>query len=33
MAGILVSGLIMMLIARFALRSPFFQVRLESDPG
>jgi amino acid transporter len=32
-AGILISGLIMMLIARFWLRSPFFQVRPESDPG
>jgi amino acid transporter len=33
MLGILVSGLIMMLVARFWLRSPFFQVQQESDPG
>jgi amino acid transporter len=32
-AGIIISGLIMMLIARFWLRSPFFQVQRESDPG
>jgi amino acid transporter len=32
-AGIFISGLIMMLIARFWLRSPFFQVQRESDPG
>ena len=33
MAGILVSGLVMMLVARFWLKSPFFQVQRESDPG
>jgi len=33
MAGIFVSGLIMMGIARFWLRSPFFQFRRETDPG
>jgi amino acid transporter len=32
-AGIFISGLIMMLVARFWLRSPFFQVARESDPG
>jgi hypothetical protein len=32
-AGILISGVLMMLVARFWLRSPFFQVRRESDPG
>ena len=32
-AGILISGLVMMVVARFWLRSPFFQVRPESDPG
>jgi amino acid transporter len=32
-AGILISGLVMMAVARFWLRSPFFQVRPESDPG
>ena len=32
-AGILISGLLMMLVARFWLRSPFFQVQRESDPG
>ena len=32
-AGILISGVVMMLVARFWLRSPFFQVRPESDPG
>jgi hypothetical protein len=32
-AGILISGLVMLVVARFWLRSPFFQVRPESDPG
>ena len=32
-AGILISGVLMMLVARFWLRSPFFQVQRESDPG
>ena len=32
-AGILISGLLMLAVARFWLRSPFFQVRPESDPG
>ena len=31
--GIVAAGLIMMFIARFALRSSFFQIRRESDPG
>ena len=33
MLGIFASGLIMMLVARFWLRSPFFQFQRESDPG
>ena len=32
-AGIFIAGLIMLLIARFGLQSPFFQVQRESDPG
>ena len=32
-AGIFASGLIMLLVARFWLRSPFFQIARESDPG
>jgi amino acid transporter len=31
--GIFASGLIMLLAARFWLRSPFFQIERESDPG
>jgi hypothetical protein len=31
MVGIAVLGLVAMLVARFGLRSPFFQVRRESD--
>jgi amino acid transporter len=31
--GIVVSGLILMLVARFILKSPFFKIRRESDPG
>jgi len=31
--GIVVAGLVLMLVARFVLRSPFFGVRRESDPG
>jgi amino acid transporter len=33
MVGIIVSGLVMMVVSRFWLRSPFFQVQRESDPG
>ena len=33
MAGIIVAGLVLMLVARFGLRSWFFQTPLESDPG
>src|SRR6202167_5601031 len=33
MLGIVVLGLLLMLVARFWLRSPFFQVRRESDAG
>ena len=33
MVGIIVAGLILMLVARFGLRSWFFQTPLESDPG
>jgi hypothetical protein len=33
MVGIIVSGLLMMLVSRFWLRSPFFGVQRESDPG
>jgi amino acid transporter len=32
-AGIFIAGLVMILVARFWLRSPFFSVRRESDPG
>jgi amino acid transporter len=32
MVGIVVLGLLLMLVARFGLRSPFFQIRRESDP-
>jgi len=32
-AGIFIAGLVMLLVARFWLRSPFFSVRRESDPG
>jgi amino acid transporter len=31
--GVIAAGVIMMLIARFGLRSSFFQIRRESDPG
>ena len=31
--GIVVAGLLMMLVARFALRSPFFRIQRESDPS
>ncbi len=31
--GIVASGLILMFVARFILRSPFFQIKRESDPG
>jgi amino acid transporter len=33
LAGIVAAGLILMLAARFILRSPFFHVRRESDPA
>ena len=33
MVGIIVAGLVLMLVARFGLRSWFFQTPLESDPG
>jgi hypothetical protein len=33
LAGIVAAGLILMLAARFILRSPFFHIRRESDPA
>jgi len=33
MVGIVVAGLLLMLIARFGLKSWFFQIQRESDPG
>ncbi|SRR5712691_1148524 len=33
LAGVVAVGLLLMLFARFVLRSPFFQIRRESDPG
>jgi amino acid transporter len=33
MVGVIASGLVVMLIARFWLKSPFFQIRRESDPA
>ena len=33
MVGVIGSGIVMMLVARFILRSPFFQIRRESDTG
>jgi amino acid transporter len=33
MVGIIISGLVMMVVSRFWLRSPFFGVQRESDPG
>jgi amino acid transporter len=33
LAGIAVAGIILMLVARFVLRSPFFKIQRESDPG
>jgi amino acid transporter len=33
MIGIIVVGLILMLVSRFGLKSPFYQVQRESDPG
>ncbi len=33
MIGIIIAGLVLMLVSRFGLRSPFFQVGRESDPG
>ena len=33
MVGIIVSGLLLMLVARFGLKSWFFQTERESDPG
>jgi hypothetical protein len=31
MIGIIVAGLILMLVSRFVLRSPFFQIQRESE--
>jgi hypothetical protein len=31
--GVIVAGLLLMLVARFVLKSPFFSLRRESDPG
>jgi len=31
LAGIVVAGLLLMIVARFGLRSPFFQIERESD--
>ena len=31
LTGIVAAGLILLLVARFALHSPFFQIRRESD--
>ena len=31
--GVVVAGLLLMLVSRFVLRSPFFQTRRETDPG
>ena len=33
MLGVLVAGLILMLVSRFGLRSPFYRIRLESAPA
>ena len=33
MLGIIIAGLVLMLVSRFVLKSPFFQVQRESDPG
>ena len=33
MLGVLVAGLILMLVSRFVLRSPFYRIRLESAPA
>jgi amino acid transporter len=33
MVGIIISGLVMMVVSRFWLKSPFFAVARESDPG
>jgi hypothetical protein len=33
MIGILLSGLVMLVVSRFWLKSPFFAVQRESDPG
>jgi hypothetical protein len=33
MPGVLVAGLILMLVSRFGLRSPFYRIRLESAPA
>ena len=33
MLGIVVAGLLLMLVARFGLKSWFFQIPRESDPG
>jgi amino acid transporter len=33
MVGVIGSGLVLMLVARFVLQSPFFQIRRESDAG
>ncbi len=33
LVGIVASGLILMFVARYVLRSPFFQIARESEPG
>jgi amino acid transporter len=33
MLGVVVAGLILMLVSRFVLRSPFYRIRLESAPA
>ncbi len=33
LVGIVASGVILLFVARFVLRSPFFQIKRESDPG
>jgi hypothetical protein len=33
MLGIIISGLVMLVVSRLWLRSPFFAVQRESDPG
>ena len=33
MVGIVAAGLLLMLVARYGLKSWFFQIQRESDPG